>query len=82
MNLHSNNGHKKSEMLNRVPSRSSIGKTQLPALNSHILIITSNSSKGLVHNNWSINFSCLCYWVWWISFTLLFNINWKWKRDL
>ena len=55
MNLHSNNGQKKPETLNRVPSRSSIGKTQLPALNSHILIITSNSSKGLVHNNWSIH---------------------------
>jgi hypothetical protein len=40
----------KSETLNRVPSKSSITKTQLPALNSHILIITSNSSKGLTHN--------------------------------
>lgn len=39
-----------SETHNRVPSRSSITKTQLPALNSHILIITSNSSKGLVNN--------------------------------
>lgn len=39
----------KSETLNRVPSKPSIGKTQLPALNSHILIITSNSSKGLIN---------------------------------
>ena len=44
----------------RSPSKSSIVKTQLPALNSHILIIASNSSKGLVQNwIWSILISKL-----------------------
>lgn len=40
----------RSETLKRTPSKGSITKTQLPALNSHILIITSNSSKGLTPN--------------------------------
>jgi hypothetical protein len=53
LNLNVNGSHHKhkSDMLNRVPSKTSIGKTQLPVLNSHILIITSNSSKGLAHGD-------------------------------
>lgn len=37
----------KSETLHRIPSKSSINKNQLPALNSHILVISNNSSRGL-----------------------------------
>lgn len=51
LNLNLNVAHhkQKSETLQRVPSKSLVAKTQLPALNSHVLIITTNSSKGLTH---------------------------------
>ena len=51
VNLNLNvNGKNRPEPMNRSPSKSSVGKTHLPVLNSHILIISSNSSKGLAHN--------------------------------
>ena len=39
----------KSEILNRMQSKSSINRNQLPALKSHLLVISSNSSRGLIH---------------------------------
>lgn len=51
MNVHGAHHKHKSDTLNRMPSKSLIAKTQLPVLNSHILIITSNSSKGLMQED-------------------------------
>ena len=51
LNLNVVQAKTKSQSLQRSPSKSSVIKTQLPALNSHILIISnSNSTKGLNHN--------------------------------
>jgi len=41
------NQKNKSEALNKMPSKTVFNKNQLPALNSHMLVISSNSSRGL-----------------------------------